>query len=405
MAFAHSASRTWGSRSSSYRNGGTRSSSFTSQRSAEVSGTVSTSDDWLTRGLGWASAGRGVPLLLAPGWSARVIGVGDAPRNRAAAAVVGVRELAAAAGLLLSESPVWLWARVAGDVMDLGMLSRALINQQRQQQMADARLRQLRPVADWLGRQWTAAGRLSQQWTAAGRLSQQWTAAGRLPRWLGQPGTREFRRGQQQTLAALAAGTGILGLDLYAAVTRSRQKTELELTATTTVASTTQEAYDLWRRLEILPSFMAHLDEVRTTGEGTSHWRASAPFGMAVEWDAEITDDVPGERIAWRSVDGATVGNEGEVRFLPAPGGRGSEVHVRMRYSMPAGPLGAAVARYFGEEPHQQLDDDLRRFKQVVETGEVVRSEGAPGGKRARREFPQHPARPLSQKELEEIQT
>jgi uncharacterized membrane protein len=396
MAFAHSASRTWGSRSSSYRIGGTRSSSFASQQSAEVPGTVSTSDDWLTRGLGWASAGLGVPLLLAHGWSARVIGVGDAPRNRAAAAVVRVRELAAAAGLLLSESPVWLWARVAGDVMDLGMLSRALINQQRQQQMADGRLRQLRPVADWLGRQWTAGHPSGERRPAR---------PGQLLRWLGQPGTPEFRRGQQRTLAALVAVTGILGLDLYAAVTRSRRKTELELTAATTVASTTQEAYDLWRRLEILPSFMAHLDDVHTTGEGTSHWRASAPFGMTVEWDAEITDDVPGERIAWRSVNGATAGNEGEVRFLPAPGGRGSEVHVRMRYSMPAGPLGAPVARYFGEEPHQQLDDDLRRFKQVVETGEVVRSEGAPGGKRARREFPQHPARPLSEKELEEIQT
>jgi uncharacterized membrane protein len=341
----------------------------------------------------------------------RVTGVGDAPQNRAATAVAGVRELAAAAGLLLSESPVWLWARVAGDVMDLGMLSRALSNQQREQRMAGGQLRQLRPVADWLDRQWAAAGRLGRQWMMAARPHQQRTAAslpGQLPpvaRWLRQQGTQESWRGQRRTLAALVGVTGILGLDLYAAVTRSRQKTVLELTTATTVASTTQETYDLWRRLEILPSFMAHLDEVRTTGEGTSHWRASAPFGMTVEWDAEITDDVPGERIAWRSVDRAMVGNEGEVRFLPAPGGRGSEVHVRMRYSMPAGPLGAAVARYFGEEPHQQLDDDLRRFKQVVETGEVVRSEGAPGGKRARREFPQHPARPLSERELEELQS
>ena len=87
------------------------------------------------------------------------------------------------------------------------------------------------------------------------------------------------------------------------------------------------------------------------------------------------------------------------MRFVPAPGGRGTEVHVKLRYAVPGGKLGETVARYFGEDPRQQLDDDLRRFKQVAETGEVVRSEGAPGGKRARREFPQHPARPLSDDE------
>jgi uncharacterized membrane protein len=148
---------------------------------------------------------------------------------------------------------------------------------------------------------------------------------------------------------------------------------------------------------------MAHVEEVSVTGQGATHWKATAPFGQTVEWDAVITDDVPGERIAWRSEDGAAIDNEGEVRFLPAPGGRGSEVHVRLRYAMPGGKLGETVARYFGEDPRQQLDDDLRRFKQIAETGEVVRSEGAPHGKQARREFPQHPARPLSAHELQEI--
>ena len=90
---------------------------------------------------------------------------------------------------------------------------------------------------------------------------------------------------------------------------------------------------------------------------------------------------------------------------MPAPGNRGTEVRVTLSYDVPAGPLGRAVAKYFGEEPHQQLDDDLRRFKQVVETGEVVRSDGAPGGKRARQEFPQHPARPLSDEELAEVRS
>jgi uncharacterized membrane protein len=209
---------------------------------------------------------------------------------------------------------------------------------------------------------------------------------------------------RQRRLGWTGVGLGIPVL-LYAVIRRARRRTVVELAAATTLTTSARETYDLWRRLESLPRFMAHLDEVSTTGLGISHWRASAPFGRTVEWDAQITQDVPGERIAWRSVDGAAIATEGEMRFLPAPGGRGSEVHLRMRYSMPGGRLGEAVARYFGEDPHQQVDDDLRRFKQIAETGEVVRSEGAPGGKRARREFPQHPARPLSAEELAEVRS
>jgi uncharacterized membrane protein len=299
--------------------------------------------DPLPRGLGWASAGLGIPSLMAPRWFNRFIGVGESPRHQAITAVVGVRELASAAGLLTSENPEWLWARVAGDLMDLGLLGAALANHD--------------------------------------------------------------GKGLRRTVAATVAIAGITGLDLYAAVTRSRRKSEVDLTAAVTVGTSPQEAYNQWRQLDSLPQFMAHLDEVRSTGNGTTHWRASAPFGRSVEWDAEIVDDVAGERIAWRSVGEPDVPNDGEVRFRPAPGGRGTEIHVALRYWVPGGKLGETVARYFGEDPHQQLDDDLRRFKQIVETGEVVRSDGAPTGKRARREFPQHPARPLSPDELEEVRS
>jgi uncharacterized membrane protein len=299
--------------------------------------------DPLTRGLGWLSAGLGVPPLVAPGWFGRALGVGNAPRHRAADAFLGVRELVTAAGLLRSGNPAFLWARVAGDLMDLTMLGTALKNHD--------------------------------------------------------------GRGRERTVAATAAVAGLAIVDVYAAVTRSRQKTEMELTAAVTVSKSAQEVYEQWRQLETLPAFMAHLEEVRATGPGTTHWRASAPFGRGVEWDAEITSEVPGERIAWRSVGRADVPNEGEVQFRPAPGARGTEVHLAMRYWIPGGKLGEAIARYFGEDPHQQIDDDLRRFKQIIETGEVVRSEGAPGGKRARREFPQHPARPLAGKELEEARS
>ena len=177
----------------------------------------------------------------------------------------------------------------------------------------------------------------------------------------------------------------------------------MEITSVITVRRTRQELFDFWRRVENLPSFMAHLEDVRDLGGTKSHWRATAPFGKTVDWDAEVIEEVPGERISWRSTEGADIENSGRVDFTSAPGDQGTEVHVTIRYDMPAGALGKAVARYFGEDPRQHLDDDLRRFKQVVETGEIARSDGAPSGKKSREEFPQHPARPLTSEEIEEV--
>jgi uncharacterized membrane protein len=111
-----------------------------------------------------------------------------------------------------------------------------------------------------------------------------------------------------------------------------------------------------------------------------SHWVAKAPGGRTVEWDAELTHDVPNRLLAWRSLPGATVPNEGRVRFATAPGGRGTELHVEMSYDIPGGRAGRAVARLLGEDPAQQVRDDLRRAKQVLETGEVTRSDAVPAG-------------------------
>lgn len=177
----------------------------------------------------------------------------------------------------------------------------------------------------------------------------------------------------------------------------------MDLTATTTVRRPLPEVYAFWRLLENLPTFMEHLDEVRTTGELTSTWVASAPFDGTVEWEALVIEDVPDERIAWRSTEEADVPNQGTVSFVLAPDGVSTEVHVHLVYDIPGGKMGEAVAKYFGEEPHQQLDDDLRRLKQVLEAGEVVRSDGAPWGKRARKEFPQRPAQPLATEERREV--
>lgn len=143
-----------------------------------------------------------------------------------------------------------------------------------------------------------------------------------------------------------------------------------------TVGKAPEEVYRFWRNFENLPGFMQHLESVTTLDEGRSHWAAKAPAGTTVEWDAEIVDDQPNQRIAWESLPGAAVENSGVVEFHPAPGDRGTELRVTFDYKPPAGALGAVVARLFGEEPLQQVQDDLRHFKQMLETGEVATVEG-----------------------------
>ena len=160
-----------------------------------------------------------------------------------------------------------------------------------------------------------------------------------------------------------------------------------------TVNRTPDEVYGAWRDFEQLPRFMTHLESVAVTGERTSRWKARAPGG-SVEWDAEIVDDRPGELIAWRSLPGAEVPSSGSVRFAPAPGDRGTEALVELEYTPPAGKAGELVAKLLGKEPATQLADDLRRFKQILETGEIVRSDGAPGG-HSLGEHLTRPAQPL----------
>jgi uncharacterized membrane protein len=138
-----------------------------------------------------------------------------------------------------------------------------------------------------------------------------------------------------------------------------------------TISRPREEVYSYWRNLENLPRFMDHLQEVRVLDEKRSTWVARAPGGGTVEWDAAITDERPNEMLAWHSARDAQVHNTGSVRFHDAPGGRGTEVKVVLQYTPPAGALGAAVAKLFGEEPSQQIADDLRRFKSILEAGEV----------------------------------
>jgi uncharacterized membrane protein len=147
-----------------------------------------------------------------------------------------------------------------------------------------------------------------------------------------------------------------------------------------TISRPIAEVYDQWRDIERLPERMSHLESVSDLGNGRSHWVARAPLGRTVEWDAEILHDHANRVISWRSVDGADIPNVGAVHFHEAPGGRGTEVRVRIEYSPPAGQVGASVAKLFGEEPSQQVEDDLRRFKRLMETGEVATTDGQPRG-------------------------
>jgi uncharacterized membrane protein len=164
-----------------------------------------------------------------------------------------------------------------------------------------------------------------------------------------------------------SSNKGNTGMDLI------REDKGIEVMKSITVNRPVEEVYTFWRNFENLPRFMHHLEYVRNYDQKRSHWKAKAPMGTSVEWDAEILEDIPNERITWQSVEGAQVDSVGSVRFLQAAGGRGTEVHVEMRYQPPAGKLGAFVAKLFGEEPSTQMDEDLRRFKQVMETGQVTK--------------------------------
>jgi uncharacterized membrane protein len=148
-----------------------------------------------------------------------------------------------------------------------------------------------------------------------------------------------------------------------------------------TVSRPASEVFRFWRNFENLPRFMNHLRAVSQREAGISHWVARGPAGMNVEWDARIINEIDGRLIAWQSLEGSEVSTAGSINFRETP--RGTEVRVNLQYNPPAGKLGAAVARLLGEEPSVQIHEDLRRFKQLIETGEIPTTRGQPvGGRR-----------------------
>jgi uncharacterized membrane protein len=143
-----------------------------------------------------------------------------------------------------------------------------------------------------------------------------------------------------------------------------------------TVNREIEDVYNYWRDFENFPAFMQHLESVTVHGF-RSHWVAKGPAGSKAEWDAEIVAIRPNELIAWRTSPQGMIDSEGSVEFRQAPGDRGTEVRLTMSYEPPAG---TSIAELLDTDPDRQIRDDLRRFKQVLETGEVLRSDGAPQG-------------------------
>jgi uncharacterized membrane protein len=294
----------------------------------------SDSKDAIAQGLGWFSVGLGAVQVTAPRALAKLIGIRSGG-NPALMRAMGVREIATGVGILARPRPAaWLWARVAGDALDLSLLGAS-----------------------------AAAG---------------------------------DKVGTKRLIGAMVAVAGVAVPDaLEAARLSGAAGGPIHVRKSITVNRPPDEVYSFWRDFTNLPRFMAHLESVETAGETRSHWRAKGPAGAAVEWDAEITEERPDELIAWRSLPGADVANFGTVRFATAPGDRGTEVVVELDYMPPAGKAGAVAAKLLGEEPASQLADDLRRLKQVIETGEVVRSEGSPEGHSLANHLRQRAAQPL----------
>jgi uncharacterized membrane protein len=166
---------------------------------------------------------------------------------------------------------------------------------------------------------------------------------------------------------------------------RAEAQRARKIVKTCTINRSAEDLYRFWRDLENLPRFSGHLISVRTITDQESHWVAKSPAGTTSEWKAVITNEHENHLIAWESVKGSEIDNAGSVRFEPAPGGQGTEVRVTMAYIPPVGRLGAMVARLYGEEPDIQVEDDLCRFKALMETGEIPTTEGQPVGGKQRK--------------------
>ena len=155
---------------------------------------------------------------------------------------------------------------------------------------------------------------------------------------------------------------------------------KVEVVKSITIDKSPSELYTFWHNFENLPQFMNHLESVKVIDEKRSEWIAKAPLGTEVSWNAVISEDRENEKISWTSYGDSEIKNSGSVEFKPTVE-RGTEVKVTINYEPPAGKIGALFAKLFTEEPNTQVAEDLRRFKQLMETGMIMKVEGQPSGR------------------------
>lgn len=277
----------------------------------------------LNRSLGWLSIGLGLTQLLAPKALGRAIGVGD---QATVMRLCGVRELASGLGLLTGKAPAaFSTSRVIGDVMDLALLGASL---------------------------------------------------------------RSPQANPSRIAAAATAVASVTAVDMYASKldlqqSMARAPQDVPVTVTLTINSPPEKIYEFWRKLENLPRFMQNIESVRETGDRTSHWIAKVPGGMRLQWQAEIVEEQPNQFISWRTREGSEVNHCGSVRFDAAPGGRGTIVRVEMYYGLPGGRMAQQAAKLLSAAPETVIKEDLRRLKQLIETGEIATTRGQPSGARS----------------------
>jgi uncharacterized membrane protein len=276
----------------------------------------------VAQGLGIFSIGLGLAELLAPKTIAGVVGTRN---HKPLIRGYGLRETAAGIGILSDPSnAAWVWARVAGDALDLISLGSVLASR---------------------------------------------------------------RNGRARGIFGVVSVAGVTMMDILCAISLTKEsgvslRGGSRAEASIIINRPVEQVYRFWHNFENLPTFLGYVSSVRATGERQSHWVAQGIGNITVEWDAEIVNDLPNQRISWRSLPGAQIFNTGSVEFEEAPRGRGTIVRVQIDYGNRLHGVGAAAAAFGGRSPEQMIYKDLRRLKQVLETGEVLRTEGQPSGRR-----------------------
>jgi uncharacterized membrane protein len=196
-------------------------------------------------------------------------------------------------------------------------------------------------------------------------------------------------------MAALLGGAALVAYAVYKGSSKQREAQHHqaspaprdeplpnEIDAAVTILRPRQEVYAFWKQIENLPLFMKHLESVEDLGNGRSRWVAKTPAGGRVEWEAQTIEDRSGELLSWRSVPGSQVYNAGTVLFEAASGGRGTSVRVHLEFVPPGGAAGRVAARLLGPITSQQVREDLRRFKNLMEAGEIPTISQQPAGRR-----------------------